>query len=360
MTTQLLITSDLRNLAPYSIEGAQALRLRPQIDRAMEACLGQDGPSLLATADDSPGGAVLGWLTELPGDPVPRASLSQGERLILDRKLSEASASIQAEAGRLLLSKSKDDRILSGFLQNIAGSLGAIVSGDPSPLSAFMVGDRPVVAGWGLVPSQVLGPAPDAAALGPGQAPLPLATPPGPSRAGSPGEGPAERKRLPKALIAVIIAIVALSLLLALIVPMVRDRFLGTRGPVDGFVIPAGGDPKDLSFLEGCWDSGKGALDGTTMLPITHVYCLNHRGTGSYTVKEFDESMRLTDTCSGGLTALRVGDSVVMEVQEAACGKGDGYQPFSLRCVNGQGKTAKCSGEYADGDTFQSTLSVSE
>ncbi|MDR2338813.1 MAG: hypothetical protein LBF40_01545, partial [Deltaproteobacteria bacterium] len=149
---QLLTTSDLRYLSPFAIEGAQALRLRPRIDAALEASLGQGASSLLATAVD--GAGVLEWHTALPGTPVHRDNLSPEEKQNLDSRLSQAAGAIQGEAGRLALSQSKDDRILGGILQNIASSIGSVASGGRTPVSTFMVGGWPVVVGWGLVPAQ--------------------------------------------------------------------------------------------------------------------------------------------------------------------------------------------------------------
>ncbi|MDR2339404.1 MAG: hypothetical protein LBF40_04645, partial [Deltaproteobacteria bacterium] len=89
---QLLTTSDLRYLAPFAIEGAQALRLRPRIDAALEASLGQGASTLLATVADGPG--VLEWHTALPGTPVHRDNLSPEEKLNLDGRLSQAAAAL--------------------------------------------------------------------------------------------------------------------------------------------------------------------------------------------------------------------------------------------------------------------------
>ncbi|MDR2339406.1 MAG: hypothetical protein LBF40_04655 [Deltaproteobacteria bacterium] len=345
---QLLTTSDLRYLAPFAIEGAQALRLRPQIDMALEASLGQGASSLLATAVD--GAGVLEWHTALPGTPVHRDNLSPEEKQNLDGRLSQAAAALQSESGRLLLSQSKDDRILGGILQNIASSIGSVTSGGWTPVSTFMVGGWPVVAGWGLVPAQAQ----------PGEGPTPQA---GAVPATQGWKGLLDGMILGKYPVKWVAAIgggLLLFLLLILVIVIFKGNSSPAHKPGDGFVIPQGGDPDDLSFLKGCWKSDDDLGTVLDTQSANFVICLDHKGTGTLTAQEFDSAGRKIDTCSAGVTSSRDGHIVMMEVQLSQCGKGDGYQPFSLVCANGPGKTAECFGEYQDGDTFPTNLRALE
>ncbi|MDR2338815.1 MAG: hypothetical protein LBF40_01555 [Deltaproteobacteria bacterium] len=352
---QLLTTSDLRYFTPLAVEGAQAFRLRPQIDRALESSLGQGASSLLATAVEGAAAGALEWHTALQGTPVPRANLSSEDKLTLDSSLSQAATGIQAEAGRLAISQSKDDRILGGILLNIAGSLGNAVFGDWRNLSAFMVGGWPVVAGWGLVPTQdqagaapapQAGPAPQPQAWG---APLPQA---GTAPLPQPGKWQTLGKFQVKPVVA-IAALTVLVILLVIVLPILKDLLFPAYKLGEGFVIPKDGDPKDLSFLEGCWESGSNLRNADTKMPIIHEYCINDNGTGTFTIKEFDKAGRLTDTCNAGTLTTREVDVVEIMAQRAKCGKGNYYTPHTIRCTTGPDKITICKGKGTGGATYE-------
>ncbi|MDR2340592.1 MAG: hypothetical protein LBF40_10765 [Deltaproteobacteria bacterium] len=155
MAMQTLATSDLSKLAPDTVDGVNALGLRPRIDEALTATLGPEGPSLLAASSDKvTGTGVMEWQTSLPGTPVSRANLGSEAQFRLDGRLTQSATSIKAEAERLSLSLSDDDRTLGKVLSRIADSILNLVSGEESILSVFLVDDVPVVAGWGLIPFQ--------------------------------------------------------------------------------------------------------------------------------------------------------------------------------------------------------------
>ncbi|MDR2339405.1 MAG: hypothetical protein LBF40_04650 [Deltaproteobacteria bacterium] len=402
---QLLSTSDIGNLAPEIIEEVRAQRTRPHIDKALEACLGPGGPSFLAVCEDKTGTGVLEWYTGLPGTTIPRSDLGSEFRFRLDGMLSEAAASIGAEADSLSLSAVREERVTAAFLHEIAESVEALVSGGKSPVSAFLVGDRPVIAGWGLMAAPALAAAPPPA-WQPAPMPqipvvadataFPPAGPPGP--AGN-AKGPGPRKPL-RLVLAAFGILLALSILLAVFFPDLRDylpiwvnRHDSTelnrpkpgrvpaqrREPVpkpsprdpgpdtvpgpgkpqprlkpgEGLVIPKGGDPNDLSFLKGCWKSEAGVVNTKTKMPVIFVYCLDDKGTGTVSLEEYDKSGKRIGTCKTGLAVSREGDTVLLNDDGVKCQDGRGYEPNSLSCESGPGKISQCVGKNSKVPPFQ-------
>jgi hypothetical protein len=146
-----------------------------------------------------------------------------------------------------------------------------------------------------------------------------------------------------------------LFLLLILVIVIFKGNSSPSYNPGEGFVIPKGGDPYDLSFLEGCWESKTDLVNAKTKMPITHVYCINDKGTGTFTLKEFNTSGRHIDTCTAGVTASREGDIVVIKDRGAVCGDGKEYNANTLRCGSGPRKTTQCKGKTSAGSTFDAT-----
>ncbi|MDR2200289.1 MAG: hypothetical protein LBR53_12750 [Deltaproteobacteria bacterium] len=111
--------------------------------------------------------------------------------------------------------------------------------------------------------------------------------------------------------------------------------------PGQGLVIPEGGDPNDLSFLEGCWESVSNLFNSITDLPVVYVYCFNKTGKGTATLKEYDKAGKHTGTCESNTTAKRRGDAVVIQDNGVRCGN-HRYYKSKLTCRNEKGGTAKC------------------
>jgi hypothetical protein len=111
--------------------------------------------------------------------------------------------------------------------------------------------------------------------------------------------------------------------------------------PGDGFVIPADGDPKDLSFLEGCWSTD--GLFNANGLPATYEYCFDGKGKGKATFKEFNNSGKHTDTCYATVKAMRKGQSVQMRDSGLRCRKGRRYIVATLNCESSKGSSNNCT-----------------
>ncbi|MDR2338817.1 MAG: hypothetical protein LBF40_01565 [Deltaproteobacteria bacterium] len=349
--------------------------MRPLVDWALEACLGKGGSTLFATPDDSSGGGVLGWLTPLQGIPVPRANLSPNDRLALDNRLSQAAGAIQQEASQRALSQSGDDRILGGFLQNIADSLAAIASGGYSPLPAFMVGASPVVVGWGFVPAQARAQA-DTPAVAPAAAPA--ATPAQTTRTIVQTTHPADEAdeadeddeddedeasskgcclwKLLKWGIESMITLAIILVIACFAVPELRNDYVyPVIKPGKGFRIPKGGDPKDISFMEGCWEAGSGIVNSRTKLPVSYEFCFYKYGMGNYTRKELNKNGWIRDTCKGKAYAERDKDAVVILGRSTTCRSELKHDSFRLRCKNHLRIITDCTFE-GKGYSFTTTL----
>jgi hypothetical protein len=112
--------------------------------------------------------------------------------------------------------------------------------------------------------------------------------------------------------------------------------------PGDGFVIPADGDPNDLSFLEGCWRTD-GLERKETGQPVTYEYCFTGKGKGKATLKEFNSSGKHTGTCNATVTARRKGQSVQMRDSGLRCRGGRYYHVATLDCQNSKGTSNNCT-----------------
>ncbi len=111
-------------------------------------------------------------------------------------------------------------------------------------------------------------------------------------------------------------------------------------------VIPKGHDieipqdaarDKDLSFLEGCWES-TGLVNSRTNEPVIWEYCFNKKGVGTRKGKE-----RSGRTCSGSARASFRGDRLAIRTPRAPCSDGNAYAPQNIEC-QGKGSSTQCRG----------------
>jgi hypothetical protein len=139
-----------------------------------------------------------------------------------------------------------------------------------------------------------------------------------------------------------------LFLLLILVIVIFKGNSSPSYNPGESFVIPKGGNTNDLSFLKGCWEFDANLVEETETLSGTYVLCLNDKGTGSASVKEYDDSGRHISTCTSTVTASRKGDTVVIRDPGPICGDESEYSPITFRCVNGLGKSSQCTCQSGD------------
>ena len=104
---------------------------------------------------------------------------------------------------------------------------------------------------------------------------------------------------------------------------------------------------KDVSFLEGCWDSDPGLVSMNTGEPIDVKYCFdaNGRGTRSITMT------RSKDRCAGSVRAqFDALGNLIINADGAPCGRGSSFVPQDVQCTQatGGGK-ATCYGQERGG-----------
>lgn len=104
---------------------------------------------------------------------------------------------------------------------------------------------------------------------------------------------------------------------------------------------------KDVSFLEGCWDSDPGLVSMNTGEPIDVKYCFDANGRGTRTVT----MTRSRDRCVGSVRAnFDALGNLNINADGAACGKGGSFVPQDVQCsqASGGGK-ATCYGQERGG-----------
>lgn len=104
---------------------------------------------------------------------------------------------------------------------------------------------------------------------------------------------------------------------------------------------------KDVSFLEGCWDSDPGLVSMNTGEPIDVKYCFDANGRGTRTVT----MTRSKDRCAGSVRAqFDALGNLIINADGAPCGRGGSFVPQDVQCnqPTGGGK-ATCYGQERGG-----------
>lgn len=104
-------------------------------------------------------------------------------------------------------------------------------------------------------------------------------------------------------------------------------------------------NPKDMSFLKGCWLAGKGLLKNTrTGLPVAVKYCFDANGRGDALIQEYDNRGRKIRECKGTATARLTADRRlhIDDNQTIVCPDGSRYNRTQAECID-RGGSALCS-----------------
>jgi hypothetical protein len=190
MAAQFLIASDLARLVPDPALGMAPAQAFSLIAGVLEERLGPGTSLLLAEPLSAPGGSLFEWHTGLTGEVRPLELLAADERDSLNLRLRELANKFQELAASLMGSA---ETLSAG---RIVGRIGAeaakFVDGQGHALSVFLVGGRPVIAGWGLVPAGA-----PASAHVPAHASAHASAHAAPAAASKPGRGSPARARRP-------------------------------------------------------------------------------------------------------------------------------------------------------------------
>jgi hypothetical protein len=97
---------------------------------------------------------------------------------------------------------------------------------------------------------------------------------------------------------------------------------------------------KDLSFLEGCWNSETGLRSERTNEPIDVQYCFDAKGRGTRTITTHESR----DRCIGSVQAqFDSSGKLIIDADGSPCNKGGGFVPQHVECSSNSGK-ADCDG----------------
>ena len=152
MPFQLLTTAKMSGCSFDSVGGLRLILVRGLIAQSLDSALGGGASLLLAEPVEKSGDDILEWHTEAAGAVRPFGELSEDEQSQARAGLREKAELVVAEARRLKESASKQKHKAGEILSKIAGDIRAFGEGAPSPLSVFLVGGSPVIAGWGVRP----------------------------------------------------------------------------------------------------------------------------------------------------------------------------------------------------------------
>jgi hypothetical protein len=115
--------------------------------------------------------------------------------------------------------------------------------------------------------------------------------------------------------------------------------------PMDDLVIPDQSiDKKDLSFLEGCWDSGSDLINSNTGLPVVTKYCFDNSGNAIVTVDEKDKNGKIIGVCSTTGKARFEDGNLVIDDRGAVCPYNNSrYNKAKIICVPMDDGRVDCS-----------------
>ena len=103
---------------------------------------------------------------------------------------------------------------------------------------------------------------------------------------------------------------------------------------------------KDVSFLEGCWDSDPGLANDRTGEPLDVKYCFDANGRGKRTVTGRRSKERCVGSVRASFDAL---GNLIINADGAPCDKGGAYVPQDVQCTQTGGGKAGCYGQERGG-----------
>ena len=100
----------------------------------------------------------------------------------------------------------------------------------------------------------------------------------------------------------------------------------GSRSqPGEGLRLPS--ETRDLSFLEGCWESTSRILEAETSTPVEIRYCFQNNGRGTVEISKSDGAH-----CTAPIRAQRIGPNLKMRHGAIPCDRGSGFNESIITC----------------------------
>ncbi|MDR2459344.1 MAG: hypothetical protein LBE38_00970 [Deltaproteobacteria bacterium] len=333
----------------------------------------------------------IDWVTNLSGDHNSYEDLRGHLKDESNQKISSLIHDFTALGSKLVEESSPEPRFIGKFFLKLSSKIAGVLAGIEGPLKVFFVGDKPVLAGWGLlfkapsnaqkVPITVLKP------------PEPINPFPEPGAFSQPIIAPSTQRptlEKPKSkinwLIWVLISFLSFLLVLVLAVllfPNFRSSIMEAVNPsidtvepdtqlalqdappsgngtltepfaedLPAAAVPPSGNetltepfaenlpppaavpqiPSALSFLEGCWVSESGIADSRDHNTIFYTYCFDNKGRATVSLDEYDESQQPIGTCSSVAKATLEGDTLKIRDGGLSCPHGGDYLPTTVIC----------------------------
>jgi hypothetical protein len=294
----------------------------------------------------------VNWYSGLNGEIRSYNGLSDHDKRYAKDIIAERAMDLDALSKRFLASNSRDRRL--------AGELLAKILERPSQLAIFLVGDRPVVAGWGVISSRQDTLADEttisnilreklAEKAAPPPEPEPVPAPPSPAPLKEPVPPPPPPEVIPPKKgwpYFWPVTLTTLALLLAALIWIFWWTEAPMLIPLDPEPIPEVVEKRELvipeeaaksgdfSFLEGCWVSTSESLvNSDTGLPIMVKYCFDKSGQGAVTLDETDANGVFTQSCVGQAdTVYKDGALIIAEKIEKTCPGNRTYELAILTC----------------------------
>ena len=110
-------------------------------------------------------------------------------------------------------------------------------------------------------------------------------------------------------------------------------------------------NPKELGFLEGCWDAKIGLKNRQTGQPVIVEYCFDQSGNGTVNITERDRNGKIIQKCTGRAKAIVQGDNLQINDNGAQCPDGKFFGGNSVICRNNENQ-AQCSGQSQSGEKW--------
>jgi hypothetical protein len=351
MAKRLIHTSNIVDYHLDTHEGVEMISRFNLFYRLMADELSEDKAQILAEPVKDLDHNRVNWYTNLPGSVVPFDQLAPDDRRFATDVVTERKADLLALSQRFLTSKSRNRKLAGELLANILGRAGS--------REIFLVGDRTVVAGWGLTsikeapvedsqeisnvlretkgtPEPPAPKPPEPMKSVPPPPPPPL--PPLPPRA---AKAPLARRSFfwPLSLLLFGLLLLAAWWLFGWTIPFLAldpDPPMAALPPVGpSLVIPEGAAERgDLSFMEGCWvSSSEDVHNDATKLPITIKYCFEKNGRAKVSLDEQNGAGSYTQTCSSeAQAAFDGGGLVIAEDFGQVCPDGRSYRKSVITC----------------------------